>query len=103
MIPWVIAFGLIPMNGIRFTMTASGEFHLKDVLPAENFAFIHKIDDVLFSHAGLTQTFVSHFLPDHKEGIDDLIRRVNGFGRDELWNDASPIWTRPQNGRIEMY
>lgn len=76
---------------------------LKDVLPDDSFAFIHKIDDALFSHAGLTEAFVSHFFPDHKDGIDDLVRRVNGFGKEELWNDASPIWTRPQNGRIEMY
>lgn len=57
----------------------------------------------MFSHAGLTQVFVSHFFPDYKDGIDDLVRRMNGFGKEELWNDASPIWTRSQNGRIEMY
>ena len=76
---------------------------LKAALPAENIAFIHKIDEVLFSHAGLTQAFMSYYFPEHEGGIDDLIERINGFGKEELWNDASPIWARPQDGRIGMY
>ena len=63
----------------------------------------HRIDNILFSHAGLTEIFVSHFLPDFDGDIDELIEKINSFRRDELWCDASPIWARPQDGGIEMY
>ena len=76
---------------------------LRKSLPPENIAIIHKVDDVLFSHAGLSQPFVSHFFPDHEGELDSLLERINGLGRSELWNDASPLWARPQDGRIEMY
>ena len=76
---------------------------LEKCVSAGNIAYIHRIDSVLFSHAGLTEVFVSHFLPDFSGGIDELLEKINGFRRDELWCDASPIWARPQDGRIEMY
>lgn len=76
---------------------------LEKIIPAGNIAYIHRIDKVLFSHAGLTEIFVSHFLPNFGGDIDELLEKINGFRRDELWCDASPIWARPQDGRIEMY
>ena len=80
-----------------------GLFKLAKNLPAENIAFVHRIDNVLFSHAGLSEVFVSHFLSDFNGDIDDFLMEINGFGKEEMWNDVSPIWVRPQNGRIEMY
>ena len=76
---------------------------LEKLLPTGNIAYIHRIDNVLFSHAGLTEIFVSHFLPDFDGDIDELLEKINSFRRDELWCDASPIWARPQDGGIEMY
>ena len=76
---------------------------LEKLLPAGNIAYIHRIDNVLFSHAGLTEIFVSHFLQKFDGNIDELIEKINSFRRDELWCDASPIWARPQDGRIELY
>ena len=76
---------------------------LEKLIPAGNIAYIHRVDNVLFSHAGLTEPFVSHYLPNFDSDIDELLERINSFRRDELWCDASPIWTRPQDGRIEMY
>ena len=80
-----------------------GLFKLAKNLPAENIAFVHRIDNVLFSHAGLSEVFVSRFLSDFNGDIDDFLMEINGFGKEEMWNDVSPIWVRPQNGRIEMY
>ena len=40
---------------------------LEKLLPAGNIAYIHRVDNVLFSHAGLTEIFVSHFLPNVME------------------------------------
>ena len=76
---------------------------LEKLMPTGNIAYIHRIDNVLFSHAGLSEVFVSHFLPKLSGEIDELIEEINSFGREEMWCDASPIWIRPQNGRIEMY
>ena len=76
---------------------------LEKLLPAGNIAYIHREDKVLFSHAGLTEIFVSHFLPNFGGDIDELFEKINSFRRDELWCDASPIWARPQDGGIEMY
>lgn len=80
-----------------------GLFKLAKNLPAENIAFVHRIDNVLFSHAGLSEVFVSHFLSDFDGDIDDFLMEINGFGKEEMWNDVSPIWVRPQDGHIEMY
>ena len=76
---------------------------LKKLLPEENIAFIHRIDNVLFSHAGLTEVFVNYFLPDFNGDIDSLSEKINRFRREELWCDASPIWARPQDGGFKMY
>ncbi len=76
---------------------------LRESLPTDSLAFVHGIDHVLFSHAGLLELFVSHFFPDHRGDLDELIRSINASGRDELWCDASPIWARPQDGRTELY
>ncbi len=75
-----------------------------DALPAENSAYIHRIDNVLFSHAGLTEKFVhEYFGKEDIPDIDSIIRRVNKMGSLELWDDDSPLWARPQNGQMKLY
>ncbi|MGN0071423.1 MAG: hypothetical protein ACI361_06250 [Atopobiaceae bacterium] len=64
-------------------------------MPDDRKAFIHRIDDVCFSHAGLLADFVED------EGlsgftIDEALSAINKMGREELWQDLSPIWARPQ-------
>jgi len=63
----------------------------------ENMAVIHRIDNVLFSHAGLTAKFVASFVEDAGDDIDDVIAAVNSFGEDELSAYFSPVWARPQD------
>ena len=63
-------------------------------------AYIHMIDKVLFSHAGLTKEFVErHFemiqFPS-KYDLNYIVNTINKMGADDLWTDDSPIWTRPQ-------
>ena len=76
---------------------------LKSVLPAENIAFIHRIDNVLFSHAGLTELFVKYFYSDKEVPIDVILKKVNSLGKKSLWADVSPIWARPQNRILKPY
>lgn len=58
-------------------------------------AFLHRIDSVLFSHAGLCSSFVrdyASFLP--YGDIDAVVERINSLTPTELWQDHSPIWYR---------
>lgn len=78
---------------------------LRKVLPDDDqLAYIHRIDDVLFLHGGLTHAFVKYYAPDvDYEDTDAIIKRINALGREEMWDDASPIWYRPQFYYEEMY
>ena len=78
---------------------------LMDALPDEGqMAYIHRVDDVLFLHGGLTHAFVSYHASDTDCGdTDEVLRRINGLGRGIMWDDASPIWFRPQFSSEKMY
>lgn len=74
-----------------------GMHHIENVADSSRVAFIHRIDNTLFSHAGLTHGFVSHFFGVSKElPIDELVKEINDMSVLELWTDISPIWARPQ-------
>ena len=78
---------------------------LREALPDDRqLAYIHRIDNVLFLHGGLLDSFVRAYVPDevHDE-VDLVVARINSFGCTELWQDCSPIWCRPQYDGGEMY
>ena len=77
---------------------------LIEALPDEKqLAFIHRVGNVLFSHAGLTDTFVRHYIPAKKyNNADAVIQAVNRLGPVNMWQDMSPIWYKPSN-QEEMY
>ena len=65
---------------------------------------MHRIDRVLFSHGGLSTEFVKRLDEDLIEAdIDDVLKAVNNASRDALWNDASPLWLRPQIENREIF
>lgn len=67
-------------------------------------AYIHRIDDVLFLHGGLTHTFVKYYANDvDYDDTDAVIEKINLLGRNEMWDDASPLWFRPQFYNEKMY
>lgn len=67
-------------------------------------AYIHRIDNVLFVHGGLTHAFVKFYASDIKyEDADAILERINNLGFPEMWDDASPIWYRPQYYNEKMY
>ena len=78
---------------------------LKDALPdPSQLTFIHRIDNVLFMHGGLSTAFVRSLGEDLLDAdIDEVISAVNAAPEDVLWNDESPLWLRPQFKDIEMY
>ena len=66
--------------------------------------YIHRIDNVLFVHGGLTQAFVKYYANDvDYNDADAVIEKINSLGRMEMWDDASPIWFRPQFCNEKMY
>ena len=73
---------------------------LREALPNPcQLSYIHRIDNVLFSHAGLCEDFVNQVLEDsgvEYQNIDELIGFINSLGSSSLWQDLSPIWYRPQ-------
>ena len=78
---------------------------LKAALPdPSQLTFIHRIDNVLFMHGGLSTAFVRSLGEDLLDAdIDEVISAVNAAPEDVLWNDESPLWLRPQFKDIEMY
>lgn len=61
-----------------------------------NLAIMHRIDNVIFSHAGLTKEFVDYYMDDLRYNVDAMIDSVNKYGKEVLWDDMSPLWARPQ-------
>ena len=78
---------------------------LRQALPDERqLAYLHRIDNVLFSHGGLADFFVRQYVPQkYYNDIDMVLQTINGFGCEELWQDASPIWYRPQYYKGRLY
>ena len=78
---------------------------LREILPDERqLAYLHKIDNVLFSHGGLADEFVQRYVPEKsQDDIDAVINMINGFGCGEMWQDLSPIWYRPQYYEGKLY
>ena len=67
-------------------------------------AYVHRIDNVIFTHGGITHAFVRDHLPDTDyEDTDSVIEGINRLGRNEMWDDESPIWFRPQFIHEKMY
>ena len=65
---------------------------------------IHRIDNVLFLHGGLTTEFVRWLNKDLVDAdIDEVIAAVNNASHDYLWDDRSPLWFRPQDGEKEPF
>lgn len=77
---------------------------LKKALPDERqLAYIHRVGSVLFSHAGLTDTFARHHIPAKRySDVDAVLQAVNRLGPVNMWQDMSPIWYKPRY-QEEMY
>lgn len=66
--------------------------------------YVQKIDNVLFSHGGVSDYFVKGYFPDEKNyDTDTIVQKINQLGSDEMWTDESLIWLRPQNRKVELY
>ena len=65
---------------------------------------MHRIDRVLFSHAGLSTEFVKSLNKKLLDAdIDEVLRSVNTASQDKLWNDESPLWLRALDVRRKAF
>ena len=71
---------------------------LEETVAPGSLAVVHRIDNVIFSHAGIIREFVDYWLPDCGEDVDAVIEAINESSDNVLWEGTSPIWTRPQDG-----
>ncbi|MBR4342086.1 MAG: metallophosphatase family protein [Lachnospiraceae bacterium] len=69
----------------------------------ERLQFVHKIENTIFSHAGLTESFVLQTCGRHGTDIEDILFRINRMSMRELWRNNSPIWARPQMEFYRMF
>ena len=78
---------------------------LRSVVPEDHpIQYIQKIDNVLFCHGGMLNYFVEEYVSKSKyDDVDQVLKIINKLGRREMWNQASPIWLRPQNSRVRLY
>ena len=78
---------------------------LKNALPDESrIAIIHRIDNVLFCHGGLTEDFVSYLNEELIDAdIDEILSVINEASPKYLWNDQSPLWFRPQHRNVGAF
>ena len=67
-------------------------------------AYLHRIGNCLFSHAGLSDRFVRRYVPaDALPDADRVVLEVNRLGADPMWELDSPIWYRPQYDPNGLY
>jgi len=62
---------------------------------------IHIVDNVIFTHAGLTELWLAYLSSlyvdyDYPQDDETLIRLVNLAAPDDFFMEGSPIWARPQ-------
>ena len=79
--------------------------NLREALPDEKqLTFVHRIDNVLFSHGGLANEFVRQYVPAKLyNDVDAVIHTVNALEPYVMWQDRSPLWFRPQGYTEKMY
>lgn len=92
-------------SGIASDMVKMKLRELQSVLPAYNpIRYVQKIDNVLFSHGGVSDYFVrKHVHSADYNDVDAALDQINQQGIVEMWDDASPIWLRPQLRNTRMY
>ena len=78
---------------------------LTNALPdPSQIAIIHRIDNVLFCHGGLTEDFVSYLNEELIDAdIDEILSIINDASSKYLWNDDSPLWFRPQHRNVDAF
>ncbi len=66
--------------------------------------FVHRIDNVIFSHGGLIEDYVRAMNDELLDAdIDEVLAAVNESSNSCMWPDDSPLWLRPQYRKTEGF
>ncbi len=83
-----------PMNEI----VLSGLNNIEQILGKNKCRFVHKVDNAIFSHAGIMSRFIDRYIPDNRVMNEEREMRtidiINKMRRKDLWIDDSPLWAR---------
>ena len=92
-------------SGLAKSLVCKKLGELKAALPDPGqLTFIHRVDNVLFSHGGLITPFLEEQIPEEVQGsMDELLAYISGLGPASLWKDVSPLWARPQYWPARIY
>jgi len=95
-------------TGHSMAMEAEMEKQLSKMHEAGiNQAVVHVVDNVIFSHAGVTDEWIKrqNSLVKGTEIISaqDMSLLANFASSEELWQENSPIWARPQNEQLKLW
>lgn len=66
----------------------------------DRFKVLHQIDTVIFSHAGLTESYIYDYFGENFNNLSEIINTINSYALNketayDLWEDDSPLWARP--------
>lgn len=78
---------------------------LINVLPKSHIQFIHRIDNCLFLHGGLSVLYTDTISsPTGERKIDELLSAINSANMDSVASDyMSPVWYRPSDDPEWIY
>lgn len=78
---------------------------LQQTLPEQRrIGYVHRIGRVLFSHAGIADSFVRRNVSRLQyENTDAVIARINRLGPKKIWTGDSPVLFRPQYTDEPLY
>lgn len=91
-------------SGFSYEMIATVGKYLGKMINqfGDRFKVLHRIDNTIFSHAGLMDSYVYKYFGDKADtaNIDDILTEINSFADDretayQLWDDEGPLWVRP--------
>ena len=75
---------------------------------SRHFGYLHHIDNVIFSHAGLSKDYYRRYVGASCD-LDSFIDWINSmdplsfYNASKLWKNSSPIWARIQNTWCQNY
>ena len=99
-------------SGFSFPMCSYVRKFMDQFITEPNVSVIHKIDNVLFSHGGLSDLWIDNYLDDYfqidrnchklEKSVDNIVKVTNSMlaikdTAQSLWMDVAPLWLRPND------
>ena len=89
--------------GYSFSAAYTVKQKLAELQEVADLRYVHQIDQVLFSHGCLSKECVERYVKKSKyNDVDYVLDTINQLN-EEMWQDESPIWLRPQYNYSHLY